>query len=121
MRNFIFFLFITFSVTAIGAISEKQSSPMNIHGEWETHIDKSLTFPFEAYVDNNQLLLTFFNGAQDVSVSIVGSSGSIESRTVSFTSFQTEVFDIAQYAPGSYRLLIVTSRGTNFYSLFTVL
>lgn len=84
MRNFIFFLIITFSVTAIEAASERQPSPMNIHGEWETHIDKSLTFPFEAYVNNNQLLLTFFNGAQDVSISIVGSSGTIESRTVVF-------------------------------------
>lgn len=121
MRNFIFFLFITLSVTAIGAASERQPSPMIIHGDWETNIDKSLTFPVEVYIDNNQLVLTFLNKTQDVSISIVGSSGTIENRTISFTDFQTEVFDITQYAPGSYCLLITTPRGANFYSNFTVL
>ena len=121
MRNFISLLFIILSATAIGVASERQPSPMNIHGEWETNIDKSLTFPVEAYIDSNQLMLTFFNGVQDVSISIVGSSGTIENRTISFTDFQTEVFDITQYAPGSYCLLITTPRGTNLYSNFIIL
>ena len=56
--------------------------------------------------------LTFFDAIEDVTVSIVGNSGTVETRTVSFNDFQTEIFDVSRYAAGNYSLLITTPRGT---------
>ena len=60
-----------------------------------------------------KLTLTFFDAIEDVTVSIVGNSGTVETRTVSFNDFQTEIFDVSRYAAGNYSLLITTPRGTS--------
>lgn len=112
-------LCITFSIPTVYG-SDLQGEPttkeeptiIEIIGIFETHKDRSLVLPLEAYLDGSQLTLTFFDAIEDVTISILGNSGTVETRTVSFTDFQTEIFDISRYAAGNYSLLITTPRGT---------
>ena len=67
-----------------------------------------------------KLTLTFFDAIEDVTVSIVGNSGTVETRTVSFNDFQTEIFDVSRYAAGNYSLLITTPRGTSLSGNFKI-
>ncbi|WP_018452353.1 DUF3244 domain-containing protein [Phocaeicola massiliensis] len=67
-----------------------------------------------------KLILTFFDAIEDVTVSIVGNSGTVETRTVSFNDFQTEIFDVSRYAAGNYNLLITTPRGTSLSGNFKI-
>lgn len=67
-----------------------------------------------------KLILTFFDAIEDVTVSIVGNSGTVETRTVSFNDFQTEIFDVSWYAAGNYNLLITTPRGTSLSGNFKI-
>ena len=59
-----------------------------------------------------KLIITFFDAIEDVTVSIVGNSGTVETRTVSFNDIQTEIFDVSRYAAGNNSILITTPRGT---------
>lgn len=81
-RTFLLLAFIT--IPAWGTVNE----------------DKKETYPY------------LFDAIEDVTVSIVGNSGTVETRTVSFNDFQTEIFDVSRYAAGNYSLLITTPRGT---------
>ena len=67
-----------------------------------------------------KLILTFFDAIEDVTVSIVGNSGTVETRTVSFNDFQTEIFYVSRYAAGNYSLLITTPRGTSLSGNFKI-
>ena len=67
-----------------------------------------------------KLTLTFFDAIEDVTVSIVGNSGTVETRTVSFNDFQTEIFDVSRYAAGNYSLLITTPRWTSLSGNFKI-
>ena len=67
-----------------------------------------------------KLILTFFDAIEDVTVSIVGNSGTVETRTVSFNDFQTEIFDVSRYAAANYNLLITTPRGTSLSGNFKI-
>ena len=67
-----------------------------------------------------KLILTFFDAIEDVTVSIVGNSGTVETRTVSFNDFQTEIFDVSRYAAGNYSLLITTPRVTSLSGNFKI-
>ena len=113
-RTFLLLAFIT--IPAWGTVNEdkKETYPTEIQimGKFEDHKDRSLVLPLEAYLDGRQLTLTFFDAIEDVTVSIVGNSGTVETRTVSFNDFQTEIFDVSRYAAGNYSLLITTPRGT---------
>lgn len=108
----------------MGDINEdkKETYPTEIQimGKFEDHKDRSLVLPLEAYLDGAQLTLTFFDAIEDVTVSIVGNSGTVETRTVSFNDFQTEIFDVSRYAAGNYSLLITTPRGTSLSGNFKI-
>lgn len=120
-------LCITFSIPTVYG-SDLQGEPttkeeptiIEIIGIFETHKDRSLVLPLEAYLDGSQLTLTFFDAIEDVTISILGNSGTVETRTVSFTDFQTETFDVSRYAVGSYSLLITTPRGTYLLGNFKI-
>ena len=99
---------------------KKEPTIIEILGLFETHDNRSLVFPLEAYLDGGQLILTFFDAIEDVTVSIVGNSGTVETRTVSFNDFQTEIFDVSRYAAGNYSLLITTPRGTSLSGNFKI-
>ena len=112
-------LCITFSISTVYGSSlqgepttKEEPTIIEILGLFETHKDRSLVLPLEAYLDGRQLTLTFFDAIEDVTGSIVGNSGTVETRTVSFNDFQTEIFDVSRYAAGNYSLLITTPRGT---------
>ncbi|WP_237040706.1 DUF3244 domain-containing protein [Phocaeicola faecalis] len=120
-------LCITFSIPTVYG-SDLQGEPttkeeptiIEIIGIFETHKDRSLVLPLEAYLDGSQLTLTFFDAIEDVTISILGNSDTVETRTVSFTDFQTETFDVSRYAVGSYSLLITTPRGTYLLGNFKI-
>lgn len=124
MKHILFLLLMFITIPIWGTINEdkKETKPteVQIKGEYETNRRKSLYFPLEAYIDSSQLTLTFFDALEDVTISIIGISGTMEIRTVSLNSFQTEVFDVSQYATGSYSLLITTPRGTNLSGSFRI-
>lgn len=121
-RTFLLLAFIT--IPAWGTVNEdkKETYPTEIQilGKFEDHKDRSLFLPLEAYLDGAQLTLTFFDAIEDVTVSIVGNSGTVETRTVSFNDFQTEIFDVSRYAAGNYSLLITTPRGTSLSGNFKI-
>ena len=112
------------TIPAWGTVNEdkKETYPTEIQilGKFEDHKDRSLFLPLEAYLDGAQLTLTFFDAIEDVTVSIVGNSGTVETRTVSFNDFQTEIFDVSRYAAGNYSLLITTPRGTSLSGNFKI-
>ena len=118
---------ITFSISTVYGSSlqgepttKEEPTIIEILGLFETHKDRSLVLPLEAYLDGRQLTLTFFDAIEDVTVSIVGNSGTVETRTVSFNDFQTEIFDVSRYAAGNYSLLITTPRGTSLSGNFKI-
>ena len=120
-------LCITFSISTVYGSSlqgepttKEEPTIIEILGLFETHKDRSLVLPLEAYLDWRQLTLTFFDAIEDVTVSIVGNSGTVETRTVSFNDFQTEIFDVSRYAAGNYSLLITTPRGTSLSGNFKI-
>ena len=120
-------LCITFSISTVYGSSlqgepttKEEPAIIEILGLFETHKDRSLVLPLEAYLDGRQLTLTFFDAIEDVTVSIVGNSGTVETRTVSFNDFQTEIFDVSRYAAGNYSLLITTPRGTSLSGNFKI-
>lgn len=121
-RTFLLLAFIT--IPAWGTVNEdkKETYPTEIQimRKFEDHKDRSLVLPLEAYLDGRQLTLTFFDAIEDVTVSIVGNSGTVETRTVSFNDFQTEIFDVSRYAAGNYSLLITTPRGTSLSGNFKI-
>lgn len=124
MKHVLFLLLAFITIPIWGTVNEdkKETYPTEIQimGKFETHKDRSLVFPLEAYLDGSQLTLTFFDAIEDVTISILGNSGTVETRTVSFTNFQTETFDVSRYAVGSYSLLITTPRGTYLSGNFKI-
>lgn len=124
MKHVLFLLLAFITIPIWGTVNEdkKETYPTEIQimGKFETHKDRSLVFPLEAYLDGSQLTLTFFDAIEDVTISILGNSGTVETRTVSFTDFQTETFDVSRYAVGSYSLLITTPRGTYLSGNFKI-
>ncbi|WP_455660275.1 DUF3244 domain-containing protein [Phocaeicola faecalis] len=124
MKHVLFLLLAFITIPTWGTANEdkKETYPTEIEimGTFEDHKDRSLVLPLEAYLDGSQLTLTFFDTIKDVTISIVGNSGTVEARTVSFTNFQTETFDVSRYAVGSYSLLITTPRGTYLSGNFKI-
>ena len=124
MKHVLFLLLAFITIPAWGTVNEdkKETYPTEIQilGKFEDHKDRSLFLPLEAYLDGAQLTLTFFDAIEDVTVSIVGNSGTVETRTVSFNDFQTEIFDVSRYAAGNYSLLITTPRGTSLSGNFKI-
>lgn len=124
MKHVLFLLLAFITIPTWGTVNEdkKETYPTEIQimGKFEDHKDRSLVLPLEAYLDGSQLTLTFFDTIKDVTISIVGNSGTVETRTVSFTNFQTETFDVSRYAVGSYSLLITTPRGTYLSGNFKI-
>lgn len=97
-------------ISVYGNIYEEKREVI-LHGESEDYKSRSLLIPVEAYTDGYQLAVTFFN------VSITGNAGVMETRTVSFTDFQTEFF-ISQYEAGVYSIQITTTKGTSLQGVF---
>ena len=124
MKHVLFLLLAFITIPTWGTANEdkKETYPTEIEimGTFEDHKDRSLVLPLEAYLDGSQLTLTFFDAIEDVTISILGNSGTVETRTVSFTDFQTEIFDISRYAAGNYSLLITTPRGTYLSGNFKI-
>lgn len=120
MKTIIFILFITLSIPTFGTTTEERPTTIELYGKYETHKNKSTVFPLEAFVTDNQIIVTFFNATTEVTISIIGFSSTIESRTLSFNDFQSEIFDISEYASGTYNLLITTPQGTFLYGNFVI-
>lgn len=111
-------IFIMLCIPTNGTILEKKPSEIELAGKCERHKNRSLILPLEVYIDSNQVRVTFFESMENVTISIIGDEGVMETRTVSFADFQTEVFDVGPYTTGSYNLLITTPRGTNLSGSF---
>lgn len=93
---------------------------IELDGEIERTQSKSLSFPLEVYIEGKSLFVQFYMVVTDVEITLAGSKGEIECRTVSFTEFQTEYFYIDDYTQGTYRIMITTPRGTNLYGTFYI-
>ena len=124
MKHVLFLLLAFITIPTWGTANEdkKETYPTEIEimGTFEDHKDRSLVLPLEAYLDGSQLTLTFFDTIKDVTISIVGNSGTVEARTVSFTNFQTEICEVSRSVVGSYSLLITTPRGTYLSGNFKI-
>ena len=119
-KNLFILLLALVCIPIFGHTLDKRPSTIELAGTCETHENRSLIYPVEAYLDGNQILITFFDATEDVTVSIMKDTDVMDIRTVSFDEFQTEVFDINQYEAGNYTLLITTSRGTNLCGTFYI-
>ncbi len=93
---------------------------IELSGDTELPQTKSSSFPLKAYTEGNAVFVQFYIAMTDVTITLTSSEGETESRTVSFTEFQTEAFYIDHPSQGMYHITITTPRGTNLYGTFYI-
>ena len=91
---------------------DKQPTSIELTGNYETQHDRSLLYPVEAWIVNNELEVTFHEPTSNVTLTVIGTSGVVFSQTISFNSFQTETINLYGCPKGIYTLTITTPQGT---------
>ena len=97
-----------------------EGKEIEMMGKQESDQTKSLSFPLKVYIEGNAVFVQFYRAMTDVTITLTSSEGETESRTVSFTEFQTEAFYINHPSQGMYYITITTPRGTNLYGTFYI-
>lgn len=125
MKHFLLYLFclcnmVTWQPTSVFADEKPKKDKIEIEGEWENDIPKSLLIPIDAYIYKRNLTIAFYDAITDVTLVITGPAGIVETRTVSFAASQTETFNLDLCNEGFYTLTISTPRGTYLYGYFTL-
>lgn len=119
MRTVVLLILILFSLPIYSIVSD-EAKDIKIKGEIELAQTKSLSFPLKVYIEGNAVFVQFYRAMTDVTITLTSSEGETESRTVSFTEFQTEAFYINHPSQGMYYITITTPRGTNLYGTFYI-
>ena len=122
-RNIILLIVLFWGMSLPGMADEKPTNPPNpiiIEGEVEDDRERSQIFPVEAWKTGNKLEVIFHYPISNVTLTIYGPIGVVTSRTISSNSNQTEIFDISNYANGTYNIVISTIQGTYMTGTFEV-
>ena len=83
---------------------------------------RSASLPIEAYLQDTQVVITFYVDLSDATVTIASEENNqeMEERTISFIDSAPEVFNISGYSKGTYIITITTPRGTYLSGLFRI-
>lgn len=123
LKGMAFFMILSWIFTPLCMADEKPSnppSPIVIEGEYEDERDRSLTLPLEAWTTSNELGIIFYRSIPNVTISIMGDSGILESHSGSYEDSQRIILNISYYANGSYSLIITTPEGTYLTGVFEI-
>ena len=122
-RNIILLIVLFWCMSLPCMADEKPTNPPNpiiIEGEIEDDRERSLLFPVEAWKTEKELEVIFHYTISNITLTIYGPIGVVTSRTISSNSNQTEIFDISNYANGTYNIVISTTQGTYLMGTFDV-
>lgn len=123
LKGIAFFMVLSWIFIPPCMADEKPSnppSPIVIEGEYEDERDRSLILPLEAWTTSNELGIIFYKSIPNVTISIMGNSGILESHSGSFEDSQRIIIDISNYVNGSYSLIITTTQGTYLTGVFEI-
>lgn len=119
MRTVFLMISLLINLSIYSTVSERERL-IEFNGNCELPQTKSLSFPLEAYTKGNAVFVQFYIAMTDVTITLTSSEDETESRTVSFTEFQTEAFYMNHPSQGMYYITITTPRGTNLYGTFYI-
>lgn len=119
-KNLALFLLILVSLPSLAKVQWEVPRDILIDGLMEHERGRSLSFPLEATIQEDQVSVTFFEALSDVTLTITSEAGVMQTRTVSFIDFQTEILSVSNYPKGTYTLSITTPRGTDLHGSFII-
>lgn len=95
---------------------------IELKGDTEDEIEKSLHISFGAYqVDNQEVYVMSYDAYSNVSIRILDANGWVmDDYTSGLSPLQTISFDISNYSEGTYTLVITTPQGTYLTGVFEV-
>lgn len=100
----------------------EDNKDIKLDGDTEDENNKSLTFPFGAYQEDNlEVCVISYDDCPMVTLSIIDAYGNgIDTLSSALTSLQVVTFDISNYSNGTYTLVITTPTGTYLTGMFEV-
>ena len=95
---------------------------IELKGDTEDEIEKSLHTSFGAYqVDNQEVCVMSYDAYSNVSIRILDANGWVmDDYTSGLSPLQAISFDISNYSEGTYTLVITTPQGTYLTGVFEV-
>lgn len=119
MKNVLITIFFILSFAPMFAqtVPEKE---IDFEGSFIMDDARSASLPIEAYLQDTQVVITFYVDLSDATVTIASEENNqeMEERTISFIDSAPEVFNISGYSKGTYIITITTPRGTYLLLLF---
>ena len=119
MKNVLITIFFILSFAPMFAqtVPEKE---IDFEGSFIMDDARSASLPIEAYLQDTQVVITFYVDLSDATVTIASEENNqeMEERTISFVDSAPEVFNISGYSKGTYIITITTPRGTYLSGLF---
>lgn len=115
--NYLFYL--VFCTYVAQTVPEKE---IDFEGSFIMDDARSASLPIEAYLQDTQVVITFYVDLSDATVTIASEENNqeMEERTISFIDSAPEVFNISGYSKGTYIITITTPRGTYLSGLFRI-
>lgn len=121
MKNVLITIFFIMSFAPMFAqtVPEKE---IDFEGSFIMDDARSASLPIEAYLQDTQVVITFYVDLSDATVTIASEENNqeMEERTISFVDSAPEVFNISGYSKGTYIITITTPRGTYLSGLFRI-
>ena len=121
MKNVLITIFFILSFAPMFAqtVPEKE---IDFEGSFIMDDARSASLPIEAYLQDTQVVITFYVDLSDATVTIASEENNqeMEERTISFIDSAPEVFNISGYSKGTYNITITTPRGTYLSGLFRI-
>lgn len=95
---------------------------IELEGDTEDELNKSLTLPFGAYQEDNlEICVISYDDHPMVTLSIIDAYGNtIDTLSSALASLQVVAFDISNYSNGTYTIVIITPTGTYLTGLFEI-
>lgn len=115
--NYLFIL--SFAPMFAQTVPEKE---IDFEGSFIMDDARSASLPIEAYLQDTQVVITFYVDLSDATVTIASEENNqeMEERTISFIDSAPEIFNISGYSKGTYIITITTPRGTYLSGLFRI-
>ena len=113
------FFILSFAPMFAQTVPEKE---IDFEGSFIMDDARSASLPIEAYLQDTQVVITFYVDLSDATVTIASEENNqeMEERTISFIDSAPEVFNISGYSKGTYIITITTPRGTYLSGLFRI-
>ena len=87
-------------------------------GECEEDFPRSVSVPFEAYIQDGVLTVGSLTDLSDVTVAVYNGNVAMYMQTCDMYFMGTTAIPVSSYPAGTYTLLLTTPRGTYVYATF---